>query len=171
MKEYVIERELWVPCERHQVFPFFAHPENLGRITPPELRFRIHSDTHLRMDAGTLIDYTISIYRIPMRWRTEITAWDAPRSFEDTQLVGPYAKWVHTHRFIPFRGGTTIEDRVVYSLPYGFLGRICHAVVARQLKRIFDYREGVLNRIFLEQSAITAIERARQRRRNSQLTH
>jgi ligand-binding SRPBCC domain-containing protein len=153
------------------VFPFFARPENLGRITPPELGFRIRSQPPARMDAGTLIDYTISLYRIPLRWRTEITLWDAPRTFVDTQVHGPYAKWVHTHRFIPYRGGTTIEDSVEYALPFGIVGRIFHFAVAKQLKRIFDYREGVLTRFFAEQNASMTIERARQRRRNSQLSH
>jgi ligand-binding SRPBCC domain-containing protein len=148
VKEYVIERATWISREISEVFPFFAAAENLGRITPPELGFRIRSAVPVRMAAGTLIDYTINLYRIPMRWRTEITEWDPPVSFQDTQIAGPYAKWVHTHRFVAndARGGTTIEDRIVYALPFGALGRLVHPLVQRQLNRIFDYREGALRR-------------------------
>lgn len=98
------------------------------------------------MKVGALIDYTIRLYRLPMRWRTEITKWNPPLSFEDSQLRGPYAKWVHTHSFVSDNGGTTIEDIVIYALPFGRLGRVAHPLVKRQLKRIFDYREQVLLR-------------------------
>lgn len=147
MNEHLIERQVWVPRPVSKVFPFFAAAENLERITPPELGFRIRSNLPIEMRCGTLIDYTIKLYGIPMKWRTEITRWNPPHSFEDTQLSGPYAKWVHTHRFVEDRGGTTIEDRIEYALPFGFLGRIGHALVTRQLKRIFVYRESVLIRL------------------------
>jgi ligand-binding SRPBCC domain-containing protein len=141
MKEYVLEREVRVPGTAKEVFAFFAAAENLERITPPELGFRIRSRLPIAMRIGALIDYTIKLYGIPMKWRTEITGWDPNRSFEDTQISGPYAKWVHTHRFIEDAGGITMQDRVVYALPFGLLGRIVHPLIARQLKRIFDYRE------------------------------
>lgn len=147
-KEYLIKRRVWVPYPITDVFPFFAAAENLERITPPELGFRIRSPLPIEMRPGALIDYTIKLYGIPMNWRTEITAWNPPHSFEDRQLRGPYAKWVHTHRFVEEAGGTTIEDQVVYALPFGPLGRIAHPIVARQLKRIFSYREEVLARVF-----------------------
>lgn len=127
-----------------EVFPFFAAAENLGVITPPELGFRIDSELPIEMRSGALIEYTIRLYGLPMRWRTLITKWNPPYSFEDTQLTGPYAKWVHTHQFVDDRGGTTIEDRIEYALPFGFAGRIAHPVVSAQLKRIFSYRETVL---------------------------
>jgi len=100
------------------------------------------------MRRGALIDYTVKLYGIPMKWRTVITRWDPPTSFEDTQLSGPYAKWVHTHLFIEDSGGTTIQDRVVYALPFGFLGRIVHPLITRQLERIFDYRESSMKDLF-----------------------
>ncbi|HEU4786859.1 MAG TPA: SRPBCC family protein, partial [Gemmatimonadaceae bacterium] len=100
MKEYVLERRTKVPGSLIEVFPFFAAAENLARITPPELGFRIRSRTPLAMRAGALIDYTIKLWGLPFTWRTEITAWDPPHSFEDTQLRGPYAKWVHRHSFV-----------------------------------------------------------------------
>lgn len=146
MKEYVLERRTKVPRPVVQVFPFFAAAENLARITPPELGFRIRSATPVAMRAGALIDYTIKLWGLPFAWRTEITAWDPPHSFEDTQLRGPYAKWVHQHSFVEDTGGTAMIDRVTYALPLGVIGRIAHPLIKRQLRRIFDYRESVLRR-------------------------
>ena len=148
MKEHIIEQRVWVPHPLTTIFGFFAAAENLERITPPELGFQVQSDLPISMRPGTLIDYRIKLHGIPMKWRTEITRWDPPHSFEDVQLRGPYAKWVHTHTFAEERGGTTIEDRVVYALPFGPLGAIAHPFVRRQLKRIFAYRESVLLREF-----------------------
>ena len=148
MKEYALERSVWVPRPLSEVFPFFAASENLERITPPELGFQIRSKLPIAMRVGALIDYRVSLYGIPMKWRTEITKWNPPHSFCDTQLVGPYAKWVHTHEFIEERGGTTIIDRVVYALPFGFIGRLVHPLITRQLKRIFDYRQSVMRSEF-----------------------
>lgn len=146
--EYVIKQRVWVPRPRDEVFKFFAAAENLGRITPPELNFRIRSDLPIDMHAGAIIDYRIGLYGVPMKWRTEITAWNPPCSFEDSQIVGPYRKWVHLHQFLEDSGGTVIIDRVAYSLPLGHLGKIAHPLVARQLRRIFMYREEVLTGIF-----------------------
>ena len=143
-KEYVLEQSVWVRHPIPDVFPFFAAAENLERITPPELGFRIRTELPIEMKRGALIDYTIKLHGIPMKWRTEITAWDPPYSFEDTQLRGPYVKWVHTHSFVEERGGTRINDRVVYALPFGPLGRIVHPFVARQLARIFNFRTDAL---------------------------
>lgn len=143
-KEYVLERSVWVRHPVKHVFPFFAAAENLERITPPELGFRIRSPLPIEMRPGALIDYTIKLHGLPMKWRTEITAWNPPFSFEDTQLRGPYAKWVHAHSFVEENGGTTIHDRVIYAIPLGPLGLLAHPLVARQLERIFSYREQVL---------------------------
>ena len=144
MKEFVLERSVWVPSPLGEVFPFFAAAENLGEITPPELGFRIDSPAPVVMQAGATIDYTIRLYRIPMQWRTEITLWNPPHSFEDVQRRGPYAKWVHTHRFTEQNGGTTIQDRVIYALPLGLVGLVAKPLVQRQLDRIFDYRTRVM---------------------------
>lgn len=149
MREAILERQTWVPHPIAVVFPFFAAAENLAQLTPPELGFRIRSELPIAMRAGTLIDYTIRLYGLPMKWRTEITQWDPPHEFADAQLRGPYAKWEHTHTFREERGGTTIVDRVVYALPFGVLGRLAQPLVRRQLKRIFDYRELSLQRAFV----------------------
>ena len=156
MIRHVIRQSIWVPRPREDVFPFFARAENLSQITPPELGFRIDSGVPATMARGAKIDYTISVYGIPMKWRTEITDWNPPFSFEDTQRRGPYAEWVHRHRFVEAFDGTTIEDRVVYSMRFGALGRLVHPFVARQLRRIFNYRAKVLAQLFGDQSSVPA---------------
>jgi ligand-binding SRPBCC domain-containing protein len=70
-----------------------------------------------------------------------VREYDPPFRFLDVQLLGPYARWEHRHRFLEHDGGTVVEDRVVYRLPLGPLGRALHAVVVgRQLRAAWDYR-------------------------------
>lgn len=141
MAEHVLECSLHVARPRSEVFAFFAAAENLGRITPPELAFKIRSKLPVEMKVGALIDYTIGLYGLPMRWRTRISRWVPGVEFEDEQLRGPYALWVHRHLFQDDgKGGTIISDIVRYRLPFGPLGELTHWLVRRQLDRIFAYR-------------------------------
>ncbi len=131
MKVFRIEREQFVPRPLDDVFSFFNRPENLGLITPPSLRFRLLTPATVVMKRGALIDYTIRVLGIPLRWTTLISSYDPPFQFVDEQIKGPYSLWHHTHTFVKVEGGTIIRDEVRYVLPYGFLGRIAHALVVR----------------------------------------
>ena len=49
---------------------------------------------------------------------------------------------MHAHRFSDLGGGRTlIEDEVRYALPWQPLGAVARPLVARQLARIFTYRQ------------------------------
>jgi len=145
----LLARSLVVDRPRDEVFKFFASAENLGVITPPELRFEILTGLPIHMDEGTLIDYRIRLYGIPMTWRTLIDRWDPPWLFQDTQLQGPYRTWIHRHEFHDLGAATRVVDRVWYRLPaLGPLNAMVHPLVSRQLDQIFDYRADAVRQAF-----------------------
>jgi len=149
MSGYVLERTQVVPGELPAVFAFFKRPENLERITPPWLNFRILSSSDAVVRAGTRIRYRLKLNGIPLTWESLISRYEENVLFVDEQLKGPYRRWVHLHGFREVPGGVEVSDRVDYALPFGPLGRLAHAVmVRRQLEGIFAYREGVMREIF-----------------------
>jgi ligand-binding SRPBCC domain-containing protein len=138
--EYSLERTQVVPVPLEQAFAFFADAHNLERITPPWLRFRIAAAPD-ELAVGARLRYRLSLFGIPIRWRTEIVAWNPPRSFVDVQRRGPFRLWEHTHRLTAAAGGTEIYDHVRYRLFLGPLGGLVwRLLVRRWVEGIFDYR-------------------------------
>lgn len=148
---YRLSTWLWLPRPRADVFAFFADAHNLERITPPFLKFHLLADGPIPMHQGATIDYRLGLHGIPISWRSEITQWDPPHGFVDEQRRGPYAEWVHTHRFEDADHGTRVTDEVRYRLRGpGFATRIINALlVAPDTQRIFEYRHRALEDAFL----------------------
>jgi ligand-binding SRPBCC domain-containing protein len=138
---YTLRRETWIPHSLPEVFEFFSKAENLERLTPPWLGFRILTPLPIEMKKGATIAYSLRVRGIPLSWLTQIEEWNPPYEFMDIQAKGPYKLWRHTHRFAALNGGTSVVDIVQYALPFGVLGRLAHRLqVSRDLSNIFDYR-------------------------------
>lgn len=142
---FLLRCELRLPGRRSDVFPFFADAENLERITPPSLRFRILTPAPIEMRPGALIDYALRIRGVPTTWRSVISGWDPPRRFVDEQLRGPYRWWRHEHLFFAAGEDTLILDRVEYDVPGGRV--INRLFVAAELRRIFAFRQRKLQEL------------------------
>jgi ligand-binding SRPBCC domain-containing protein len=147
-RAHLLETRQWVPAGVAETFEFFADASNLGAITPPFLGFEIRTPLPIEMRAGALIEYRIRLMGVPMTWLTRIECWERGRSFVDVQLRGPYARWVHTHSFTPADGGTLVEDRVEYAVPFAPISDPVRGLfVGPTVERIFRHRHEAIARI------------------------
>lgn len=149
MKKYIYKHVMIVPKSVEKTFEFFSHPENLGKVTPPYLQFTFLTSLPIEMRKGVIIDYRLTIHKIRVHWRTEITVWDPPQRFIDIQIKGPYKLWEHEHLFESVNAGTQMTDLVEYAVPGGILAPVIHYFfVRREIETIFRYRELTFARIF-----------------------
>lgn len=129
---------------------FFSRPENLARITPPDLGFEVTSPLPERMYAGMIVSYRVRPFgNLSVPWVTEITHVREPEFFVDEQRRGPYRFWHHQHLFQAVAHGVAMTDLVHYQLPCGWLGDFfSDRVVARRVAAIFAYRREALAKRF-----------------------
>jgi ligand-binding SRPBCC domain-containing protein len=148
MTDHLLERRFWVRCPRPEVFEFLADPRNLPLVSPPPTRLVWLAPPPRLLSAGAVLDFSVRMLGVPVRWRVMIREFDRPHRFIDVQLRGPFTRWEHRHRFVEGteprdeRCGTWVEDRLVYQMPLGWLGDVAHALAARRrITALFDYRE------------------------------
>lgn len=131
------------------VFPFFEKPENLQCITPKSLSFKILSKQPLVMKRGAEFDYYISVFGLPMKWKTLITEYSPPNQFQDVQLKGPYKVWEHTHKFYQKDDYVIMEDIVKYDLYGGIFKHLINKLfILPMLNKIFNYRKSFIDNYF-----------------------
>jgi ligand-binding SRPBCC domain-containing protein len=146
MKLYHHQAEIRLPKPLHEVFPFFSEAYNLEELTPPWVKFQILTPRPITMEVGTLIDYRIRVRGIPLRWRTRIDVWEPPHRFVDTQLRGPYRRWVHEHVFEADGDETICRDNIEYAVWGGpWVQRFW---VGPDVTRIFKYRQRRMLQLF-----------------------
>lgn len=145
----LFERYQYIHTDKNQVFNFFSEAKNLETITPPFLNFKITNMSTTNIEEGTLIDYKLKIHGVPAKWKTEISQWNPGESFIDSQLKGPYNKWIHLHEFYKAGQGCLIRDFVRYKVPLGKIGALLTgAFIRKDINEIFNFRKTKIKEIF-----------------------
>lgn len=117
-----------------------ARPGALERLTPPWEAVELVSRT------GTIADARVEMRMqvagpVRQTWIAQHDGHVPGRQFRDTQVSGPFARWVHTHRFEPTDGGSELVDSIDYDLPLGVVGSTFGAGFARaRMERMFEFR-------------------------------
>ncbi len=139
-----------VPISIDEAFEFFSNPRNLERLTPDIVHFQFLKPPPGKVSPGTVLEYRLRLWGLPVKWRTRIETVEPPTRFVDVQDKGPYASWRHTHSFCEVDAThTEIRDQVEFAMPLGPLGEIAYRLlVAGSLRQIFDYRETALRELF-----------------------
>ncbi|WP_026547376.1 SRPBCC family protein [Paenarthrobacter nicotinovorans] len=82
---------------------------------------------------------------VRFRMTSRITGMEAPSSFSDEQVKGPFKYLRHTHEFRPDGDGTLMVDTVEFAAPFGPLGRLAEKLVlARYMENLIGKRNEFL---------------------------
>jgi uncharacterized protein (TIGR01777 family) len=141
METFVRRAQIAAPAE--EVFRWHARLGAFERLTPPwepvELVAR-----HGGIEDGALVVLRMGIGPFSHSWVAKHSDYIAGRQFRDTQVSGPFAHWVHTHRFEPDGpAACALEDHIEYTLPLGSIGQVGSTFVRHKLERMFTYRHRI----------------------------
>jgi uncharacterized protein (TIGR01777 family) len=134
-----------VAAPTDEVFAWHERPGAFERLVPPWQEVRVLERTGtIRNGDRTVLQMKVGPKRV--RWVALHKEYEPPRRFVDEQVEGPFAEWLHTHTFTPAGDGACgMEDRIVYRLPMGGLGRlVAGRKVRRDLERTFRFRHARL---------------------------
>jgi len=165
---YRLEFQQWVPFPLEQVFLFFANPNNLPRIMPPQLSPNILC-LELKPPPGSPVGSPLAgtgsvaylsvrmIPFLPFRapWVARIVEFEWNHHFADIQEKGPFKNWRHRHQFASEVrdgvNGTLVGDILDYEVGFGPLGAIAQKLfVGRQMQQTFVHRQKILESLLAQ---------------------
>ena len=136
-------RRLSVDVSAERLFAWHDHRGAFNRLVPPWQPVSLARFDGIRSGDRAVLE--LGPGPLTIRWVAEHQDFIAERQFRDVQVKGPFARWEHTHRFVP-KGPerSVLEDHVTYGLPLAPLSEwIGRGPAQKQIDRMFAYRHRV----------------------------
>lgn len=127
---------------------------------------RIHTETTAHTDEkavagvtdgqiglGQTVTFEGSHFGVKQRLTVKVVEFDRSRLFVDEMTEGNFKSFRHTHEFFPVEGGTLMRDTLVWTSPFGLLGKIVdNLLLQRHLRKLVYGRNAKLKEIAENQS-------------------
>jgi uncharacterized protein len=132
-----------LPASADTAYRWHERPGAFERLVPPWEDVRLLERTGGLQGGRVVLEVPFGPIR--RRWVADHRGGVPGVEFIDAQVEGPFASWVHTHRFEPAGPEhCRMMDRIAYDLPFGAFGELAGRAVARRLTRTFRYRHRTL---------------------------
>lgn len=137
----VFERRSVMPVSADELYAYHVRPGAFERLAPPWQRLRVVEQSGGMRDGGRLV-FEFGVGPVKRRWAAEMSGHEEGRQFVDRQVEGPFARWEHTHRFIPRdEHSSEMLDHVEFSLPAARVTDLIGEGAAESaLERVFRFR-------------------------------
>ena len=138
------EKKSIMPVSADALYDWHMQPGAFDTLVPPWQEIRVVERPE-RLEEGARLVMEVKFGPVGLEWVALHRDFIEGRQFVDEQVEGPFARWIHTHRFVP-RGAeeSDLIDRIDYELPLGSVGELFGEPIARrQLDRMFEYRHNV----------------------------
>lgn len=145
-------RQIRVDAPLDEVWEFHSGVEGLVKLTPDWMNMRVEgvrgpdgepdpeelteeSEVELSLRPFGVGPKQGWVSRIIYREKDDVSG-----IFRDEMDGGPFAKWVHTHRFVADGDGTVVYDDVEYKLPFNGVGDLFGPFAVVGFEPMFRYR-------------------------------
>lgn len=132
-------RSLSLPFPVADLAAWHFRPGALERLVPPWSGVEVERSL-ARMEEGAEAILRVPAGPIRLRWVARHERVRPGEEFTDRMVRGPFARWVHRHRFVADGEGSRLEDSIDYAPPFGPIGAIGGGVVRSMLDRTFAWR-------------------------------
>ena len=140
---HIFEHATDLPVSAAEAYAWHARAGALERLTPPWEPVRVLERTGGLENGRVVLE--ISMGPVRQRWVARHRDAIPGQQFVDEQVEGPFARWVHTHRFTPLGPSQCrYTDHIDYELPFGTVGELGAGFVQQKLERLFRYRHATV---------------------------
>jgi uncharacterized protein (TIGR01777 family) len=136
-------RQSPMPVSADALFAWHERPGAFQRLAPPWQNVELARFEGIR--EGQRAEIRLGMGPLSLAWTARHTDYKAGRQFVDVQESGPFARWRHTHRFLPDGPEhSLLSDEVDFALPGGPPVQVLGKKKAmREMRRLFAYRHRV----------------------------
>ena len=136
------ERSILIHAPIESVFHFHDNPDNLLKISPPDVKVKLISATPAGKGQRVIIDVTQFGF-FTSRWEAEITVYEPPFKMVDVLHKSPFHSWKQTRLFEKISDTETrLTDQVEYELPLdAFSGFFVGWYVEHEIEKMFAFRQ------------------------------
>jgi hypothetical protein len=137
----VFEARTTIDVPAAEAFRWHARPGAFLRLSPPGDRIDV-LEAPSGIENGARLVMRLGSPPLAVPWVAVHRGYEEGRRFVDVQESGPFASWVHEHRFEDTAlGRSEVVDRIDYTLPFGTIGDLAlGAFTRRKLTRVFRHR-------------------------------
>lgn len=139
---HTFERSVLINAPIESVFHFHDDPNNLLKISPPDVKVKVISATKAGKGQRVALDVTQFGF-FTSRWEAEITVYEPPFKMVDVLHKSPFRSWKQTRLFEKLgENQTRLTDRVEYELPAESVsGFLAGWYVEREIEKMFAFRQ------------------------------
>ena len=95
---------------------------------------------------GDIVEFKASHFGLTQRLSSQITSFERPNHFRDSQVKGIFRSFSHDHYFEVAGDNTMMKDIFKFDCPYGLFGKLADPFVARHLSTFLKIRAMELKR-------------------------
>jgi uncharacterized protein (TIGR01777 family) len=144
-ESHVFEKRSRFSAPASMVFDWHLRPGAFERLNPPWERAQVTSRSGGIADEGLVTLRVPVLGPIRQTWISQHQGFIDGVQFQDRQVTGPFASFVHTHKVEPDGvDACHLIDHIEYVLPFGPFGAAGRSFVRRKLQRVFDYRHRLM---------------------------